>query len=202
MVRRRFYTQAPVRQRIPTRTIRPQNRDPRRPEFYPSTYTVSDDPVAHVRLALRHEPTGRVISTFIAQALAKEPITVFGDGTQTRSSCHVDDPIDGPIGLMDAPDLVPGPTHLGRRRGGPRTRPRIRHPWGMRPCSRRREPEPLGLLAGDDAAVAVQHRRTRGRTLLRSNARNGATVGTSIGPVATAETFAADGNRRSHDQNP
>jgi UDP-glucuronate decarboxylase len=56
---------------------------------------------------------GRVVSTFIVQALAGEPITVFGDGAQTRSFCYVDDLIDGLIGLMDSPDPVTGPINLG-----------------------------------------------------------------------------------------
>jgi UDP-glucuronate decarboxylase len=56
---------------------------------------------------------GRVVSTFIVQALAGDPITVFGDGAQTRSFCFVDDLIDGLIGLMDSPDTVTGPINLG-----------------------------------------------------------------------------------------
>ena len=57
---------------------------------------------------------GRVISNFITQALAGEPITVFGDGSQTRSFCFVDDLVDGLIRLMDSPDEVCGPMNLGR----------------------------------------------------------------------------------------
>jgi UDP-glucuronate decarboxylase len=56
---------------------------------------------------------GRVVSNFIVQALREEPLTVFGDGTQTRSFCYVDDLVDGLIALMEHPDDDLGPTNLG-----------------------------------------------------------------------------------------
>jgi UDP-glucuronate decarboxylase len=56
---------------------------------------------------------GRVISNFIVQALKGEPITIYGDGSQTRSFCYVDDLIEGFVRLMDAPDSVTGPMNLG-----------------------------------------------------------------------------------------
>jgi UDP-glucuronate decarboxylase len=56
---------------------------------------------------------GRVVSNFIVQALQGKPITIFGDGSQTRSFCYVDDLIRGLIALMDAPDPVTGPINLG-----------------------------------------------------------------------------------------
>lgn len=56
---------------------------------------------------------GRVVSNFITQALKGEPLTVFGDGTQTRSFCYVDDLVSGLIGLMNTPDEVTGPVNLG-----------------------------------------------------------------------------------------
>ncbi|ABC90163.1 probable dTDP-glucose 4,6-dehydratase protein [Rhizobium etli CFN 42] len=56
---------------------------------------------------------GRVVSNFIVQALRNEPITIFGDGRQTRSFCYVDDLIDGFIRLMAAPAGVTGPINLG-----------------------------------------------------------------------------------------
>ena len=56
---------------------------------------------------------GRVVSNFIVQALQGKPITVFGDGSQTRSFCYVDDLIRGLIALMEAPDRVTGPINLG-----------------------------------------------------------------------------------------
>jgi UDP-glucuronate decarboxylase len=56
---------------------------------------------------------GRVVSTFIVQALAGEPLTVFGNGGQTRSFCFVDDLVDGLIGLMESPDAITGPINLG-----------------------------------------------------------------------------------------
>lgn len=56
---------------------------------------------------------GRVVSNFIVQALKNEDITVYGDGTQTRSFCYVDDLIDGLIKLMDSSDDFTGPVNLG-----------------------------------------------------------------------------------------
>jgi UDP-glucuronate decarboxylase len=56
---------------------------------------------------------GRVVSNFIIQALADEPITLFGDGSQTRAFCYVDDLIEGMTRLMDADDDVTGPVNLG-----------------------------------------------------------------------------------------
>ncbi len=61
-----------------------------------------------------HLNDGRVVSNFIVQALRGEPITIFGDGTQTRSFCYVDDLIEGLVRLMDSDDDVTGPINLGR----------------------------------------------------------------------------------------
>ncbi|KAB0680350.1 UDP-glucuronic acid decarboxylase family protein [Aureimonas leprariae] len=60
-----------------------------------------------------HPNDGRVVSNFIVQALRDEPITVFGDGRQTRSFCYVDDLIEGFVRLMGAPDGTTGPINLG-----------------------------------------------------------------------------------------
>ena len=60
-----------------------------------------------------HPEDGRVVSNFIVQALLNEPITIYGDGSQTRSFCHVDDLIEGFIRFMAAPDELPGPLNLG-----------------------------------------------------------------------------------------
>jgi UDP-glucuronate decarboxylase len=60
-----------------------------------------------------HPADGRVVSNFIVQALRGEPITIYGDGSQTRSFCYVDDLIDGLVRLMDSPDAVTGPVNLG-----------------------------------------------------------------------------------------
>lgn len=60
-----------------------------------------------------HPNDGRVVSNFIMQALKGEDITVFGDGSQTRSFCYVDDMIDGFIKLMNSPDDFTGPVNLG-----------------------------------------------------------------------------------------
>jgi UDP-glucuronate decarboxylase len=56
---------------------------------------------------------GRVISNFIVQAIKGEPITIYGDGTQTRSFCYVDDLIEGMIKLMDSPSNFTGPVNIG-----------------------------------------------------------------------------------------
>lgn len=56
---------------------------------------------------------GRVISNFIVQALQNEDITIFGDGSQTRSFCYVDDLIDGMVRFMDTPDSITGPMNVG-----------------------------------------------------------------------------------------
>ncbi len=56
---------------------------------------------------------GRVVSNFIVQALKGEPITLYGDGLQTRSFCYVDDLIDGMARLMETPDAFTGPVNIG-----------------------------------------------------------------------------------------
>lgn len=56
---------------------------------------------------------GRVISNFIVQALRNEPITLYGDGTQTRSFMYIDDLINGMIAMMEQTAHWPGPVNLG-----------------------------------------------------------------------------------------
>lgn len=56
---------------------------------------------------------GRVVSSFIVQALTGKPLSIFGDGAQTRSFCYVDDLVEGLIRLMDTEDEVTGPVNLG-----------------------------------------------------------------------------------------
>ena len=60
-----------------------------------------------------HPNDGRVISNFVVQALTSQDITVFGDGSQTRSFCYVDDLIEGLIRMMNGPDDFVGPVNLG-----------------------------------------------------------------------------------------
>jgi UDP-glucuronate decarboxylase len=60
-----------------------------------------------------HPADGRVVSNFIMQALKGEPITIYGEGQQTRSFCYVDDLVDGLIRLMDTGPQVTGPINLG-----------------------------------------------------------------------------------------
>lgn len=60
-----------------------------------------------------HPSDGRVVSNFIVQALKGEPLTLYGDGSQTRSFCYVSDMIDGFVRLMNSPADVTGPINLG-----------------------------------------------------------------------------------------
>ncbi len=60
-----------------------------------------------------HPNDGRVVSNFIVQALRGSPITIYGDGSQTRSFCYVDDLIEGFVRLMGSPADVTGPVNLG-----------------------------------------------------------------------------------------
>jgi UDP-glucuronate decarboxylase len=60
-----------------------------------------------------HPADGRVVSNFIMQALQGQPITIYGDGSQTRSFCYVDDLIEGLIALMQSPAEITGPINLG-----------------------------------------------------------------------------------------
>lgn len=60
-----------------------------------------------------HPNDGRVVSNFIVQALKNEPITIFGDGTQTRSFQYVDDLLEGMIRTMNTPDDFTGPINIG-----------------------------------------------------------------------------------------
>ena len=60
-----------------------------------------------------HPEDGRVVSNFIMQALHGEPITIYGDGSQTRSFCYVDDLVEGLIRLMASPPEFTGPVNLG-----------------------------------------------------------------------------------------
>jgi len=59
-----------------------------------------------------HPNDGRVVSNFIMQALKNEPITIYGDGTHTRSFCYVDDLVDGLVKMMDNQETI-GPVNLG-----------------------------------------------------------------------------------------
>jgi UDP-glucuronate decarboxylase len=60
-----------------------------------------------------HPNDGRVVSNFVVQALSNRDITVYGDGSQTRSFCYVDDLVEGLIRMMDGPDDFVGPVNLG-----------------------------------------------------------------------------------------
>jgi UDP-glucuronate decarboxylase len=60
-----------------------------------------------------HPNDGRVVSNFIVQALKGEPITIYGEGQQTRSFCYVDDLVEGFLRLMATAEGFPGPVNLG-----------------------------------------------------------------------------------------
>ncbi|HTU76172.1 MAG TPA: UDP-glucuronic acid decarboxylase family protein [Trebonia sp.] len=60
-----------------------------------------------------HPNDGRVVSSFIVQALSGRPLSLHGDGSQTRSFCYVDDTVEGLIRLMNSPDEVTGPVNIG-----------------------------------------------------------------------------------------
>ena len=60
-----------------------------------------------------HPADGRVVSNFIVQSLQGQPMTIYGDGSQTRSFCYVDDLIDGLVRLMNSRDGFTGPVNLG-----------------------------------------------------------------------------------------
>jgi UDP-glucuronate decarboxylase len=60
-----------------------------------------------------HPNDGRVVSNFIVQALKNDSITIYGDGTQTRSFCYVDDLVRGLMSLMNSPDDITGPVNIG-----------------------------------------------------------------------------------------
>ena len=60
-----------------------------------------------------HPHDGRVVSNFIVQSLLNQPITIYGDGMQTRSFCYVDDLVTGLVALMDSSDEITGPINLG-----------------------------------------------------------------------------------------
>lgn len=60
-----------------------------------------------------HPNDGRVVSNFVVQALQGQPITIYGEGQQTRSFCYVDDLVEGLIRLMNSPEHVNGPINLG-----------------------------------------------------------------------------------------
>lgn len=62
------------------------------------------------------ENDGRVVSNFIMQALGGKPLTIYGDGSQTRSFCYVDDLVNGLISMMDTDSNVSGPINLGNPR--------------------------------------------------------------------------------------
>lgn len=62
------------------------------------------------------ENDGRVVSNFIMQALGGKPLTIYGDGSQTRSFCYVDDLVNGLISMMETDNKVSGPVNLGNPR--------------------------------------------------------------------------------------
>jgi UDP-glucuronate decarboxylase len=74
-----------------------------------------------------HPQDGRVVSNFIVQALRNEPITIYGQGTQTRSFCYVDDLIEAMVSLMSTPAGFTGPVNVG-----PDGHPKLLHCWPVK----------------------------------------------------------------------
>ena len=66
-----------------------------------------------------HPHDGRVVSNFIVQALKGEDVTIYGDGTHTRSFCYVDDLVDAMLRAMETPDEFTGPVNIGNRENSP-----------------------------------------------------------------------------------
>jgi len=120
-----------------------------------------------------HPYDGRVVSTFIRQALAGEPLTIFGSGSQTRSFCYRDDLVDGMIRMMDAADDFTGPVNLGN--------PDVR--------AHRRRPDVCGAAAAD---------RRSGAPPARHHPRPGAARLGAAG--AAARGARADDRLVSHDR--
>jgi UDP-glucuronate decarboxylase len=60
-----------------------------------------------------HANDGRVVTNFVVQALTGRPLTLFGDGSQTRSFCYVQDEVGGLLALADVPGPLPGPVNIG-----------------------------------------------------------------------------------------
>lgn len=80
-----------------------------------------DMPIKVIRIFNTYGPRmrpddGRVVSNFIVQALDGRPLTIYGEGAQTRSFCFIDDLIDGMLRMMDTPHAVTGPINLGNPR--------------------------------------------------------------------------------------
>ena len=108
-----------------------------------------------------HPHDGRVVSNFIIQALLGREITIYGDGSQTRSFCYVDDLIDGLVRLMQTGDDVTGPINIGNpvefsmlracARGGRSHRIEIAA-CAQAIAARRPEAAPAGYFKGATAA--------------------------------------------------
>ena len=82
------------------------------PEVHPQTedYWGRVNPIGSPRM---HPNDGRVVSNFIVQALQNKPITIYGDGSQTRSFCYVSDLIEGMIKFMESDKTITGPINIG-----------------------------------------------------------------------------------------
>ena len=124
---------------------------------------------------------GRVVSNFIVQALRGEPVTVYGDGSQTRSFCYVDDLVRGLFALLLHPDPVPLPVNLGN----PDERTILQLIETIEHCMQRKLGQVRRPLPADDP---MQRRPdiTRARTLLNWQP----TVAVNDGILRTIDFFA------------
>ena len=98
-----------------------------------------------------HPNDGRVVSNFIVQALRGEDITLYGDGSQTRAFCYVDDLIDGFVRLMATGDDITGPINLGN----PHEIPVARTGRSGDPADRLAVPHRLSRVAAGRSAAAL-----------------------------------------------
>ena len=114
-----------------------------------------------------HPNDGRVVSNFIVQALQGEPITIYGDGTQTRSFCYVDDLIDGFVRLMDTPRRA---SPARSTSAIPASSPSASWPSGHRADRLALEDRAPAAAAGRSAAAPARHRAGQGSARLGADA--------------------------------
>ena len=140
-----------------------------------------------------HPNDGRVVSNFIVQALQGEPITIYGDGSQTRSFCYVDDLIDGLIRLMDTPDERhrPGQSrqsqrihHPRARREGHRADQQRRQASALKTAGRRSRQRRPDIALPQSARLEAERGARRGsaadRGLFRRSARRARSIRGSV----------------------
>ena len=143
---------------------------------------------------------GRVVSNFLLQAMQGEPLTVYGDGSQTRSLCYVDDEVRGLVALLDADAHRPGQHRQSRRvhraragqHGGGAARVLLAH----RPpavAGRRPDPSPAGHLPGPERAGLGADHRARATVCLHTAASLAEDAGLAV-PLRVSADGSVAGN--------